>query len=73
MNYLWVYILSSITGISLLCFILTFSKDLYLTKKLKKSKKSLILNFSLLIISFVSISLVIYLFVLLKDQILFVS
>lgn len=73
MNYLWVYILSSITGISLLCFILTFSKDLYLTKKLKKSKKSLILNFSLLIISFISISLVIYLFVLLKDQILFVS
>lgn len=73
MNYLWVYILSSITGISLLCFILTFSKDLYLTKKLKKSKKSLFLNFSLLIISFVSISLVIYLFVLLKDQILFVS
>lgn len=73
MNYLWVYILSSITGISLLCFMLTFSKDLYLTKKLKKSKKSLILNFSLLIISFVSISLVIYLFVLLKDQILFVS
>lgn len=73
MNYLWVYILSIISGISLICFILTFSKDLYLTKKLKQSKKRLVLNFSLLGISLASISLVIYLFVLLREQILFVS
>lgn len=73
MNYLWVYILSLIAATSLLGFILTFSKDMSLTKKLKLSKKSLILNFSLIIISFGSISLVIYLFVLLKEQILFVS
>lgn len=71
MDYLWVYILAFISIASVSMFILTFSKDLYLTRKLKLKKISLLINFSLLITSLASLSLVIYLFSLLKEQIQF--
>lgn len=71
MDYLWVYILAAISIVSVGVFIATFSKDLYLTRKLKLNRSSLLLDFSLLVTSLVSLSLVIYLFVLLKEQIQF--
>ncbi|WP_430602051.1 hypothetical protein IGJ02_002260 [Enterococcus sp. DIV0724b] len=68
-DYLWVYILGGIATSSLLYFLATLSKDVFLVRKLKKKRKDLALNFSLLALSIVSLSLIIYLFILLKDQI----
>lgn len=73
MNYLWVYILTIIAILSLGFFLATFSKDMYLTRKLKLKKTSLWLNFSLLLISLMSLGLIIYLFSSLKEQIQFFS
>nr|WP_238842702.1 hypothetical protein [Vagococcus hydrophili] len=67
--YLWVFILSSIAIISVFFFLLTFNRDLSFCRKLKKDKKQLILNFSLLFISMISTGLIIYLFMILKKQI----
>ena len=50
-------------------FLGTISKSTRLIKKLHLSKISLILNFMLLIISLVDIGLIIYVFILVKDQI----
>lgn len=67
--YLWVFILSSIAVISLISFLILITKDVNLIKKIKVKKSSLVLDFSLLLISISSISLVIYLFIELKKQI----
>ena len=72
-EYLWVYILGVIATISFLWFILTFSRDIFLVKKLKQTKVKFTLNFSLLLVSLSSVSLIIYLFMLLKDQIRMMS
>ncbi|MGX7243619.1 hypothetical protein ACWOC1_02080 [Enterococcus quebecensis] len=69
MDYLWVYILGGITSSSLLFFLVTLSRDVFLVRKLRKKRLDLAINFSLLIVSIASLSLIIYLFVLLKDQI----
>lgn len=69
MNFLWLYILGGTSVLALLIFLTTFSKDVFLVKRLKKKKRTLWLNGSFLAITFISITLVIYLFVLLKDQI----
>ncbi|OTN89026.1 hypothetical protein A5819_001518 [Enterococcus sp. 7E2_DIV0204] len=69
MNFLWIYILGGTSILTLLIFLVTFSKDVFLVKRLKKRKRSLWLNGSFLAITFISISLVIYLFILLRDQI----
>ncbi|ALS36871.1 hypothetical protein ABID30_001928 [Enterococcus rotai] len=69
MNFLWVYILCGIGVASIVFFLLTFSRDVFLIKRLKKNKQFLLLNFSFLIFTFISVTLVIYLLVLLKDQI----
>ncbi|WYJ86879.1 hypothetical protein A5866_001963 [Enterococcus sp. 12C11_DIV0727] len=69
MNFLWIYILGGTSILTLLIFLVTFSKDVFLVKCLKKRKRSLWLNGSFLAITFISISLVIYLFILLRDQI----
>lgn len=69
MDYLWIYFLSGIATVSLIVFLLTFSKDIFYTKKLKLNKSSLVLNCSLLLLSILSISLIIYLFISLREQI----
>lgn len=71
MDYLWVYILGVIALVAVGVFVGTFSKDLYLTRKLRLSKTSLLINFSLLLTSLTSVCLVIYLFSILKEQIQF--
>ncbi|HCM89367.1 MAG TPA: hypothetical protein DIS85_05670 [Vagococcus sp.] len=68
-SYLWIFILSTIAIISLLIFLISFSKDHFLIKKLKLKKLNYIFNFLLLIISLSDIGLIIYLFSLLKQQI----
>ena len=69
MNYLWVYILAGISITTLLIFTVTFSKDNYLNRVLNEKKRKLLINFTLLIVSLASLILIIYLFVILKDQI----
>lgn len=69
MDFLWVYVLGIIAILSVIFFLLTFSRDVYLIKKLKLNRSSLIANFSLLMISCISVGLVVYLFILLKNQI----
>lgn len=69
MDFLWVYILGSLAIVAVIIFLITFSPDVKLVKKLKLKKTTLWLNFSLLVISGISISLVIFLFILLRNQI----
>ncbi|MBO0439835.1 hypothetical protein [Candidatus Enterococcus ikei] len=68
-DYLWIYILGGIASASLLFFLVTLSRDVFLVRKLRKKKLDLAFNFSLLAVSITSLGLIIYLFVLLKDQI----
>ncbi|EOL49878.1 hypothetical protein [Enterococcus caccae] len=69
LDYLWVYILGGIVASSLLFFLVTLSRDVFLVRKLRKKRHELVFNFSLLAVSITSLALIIYLFVLLKDQI----
>lgn len=68
-DYLWVYILGAIASVTLIYFLVTLSRDIFLVRKLKMKKTNLIVNFALLLITLVALILIIYLFVLLKDQI----
>ncbi|EOL46369.1 hypothetical protein [Enterococcus caccae] len=68
-DYLWVYILGGVATSSLLYFLATLSRDVFLVRKLRKKRKDLAFNFSLLALAIVSVALIIYLFILLKDQI----
>ncbi|WP_242700672.1 hypothetical protein DOK67_0001462 [Enterococcus sp. DIV0212c] len=68
-DYLWIYLLGGVASVSLLFFLITLSKDVFLARKLRKKKLDLFFNFTLLAVSITSISLIIYLFTLLKDQI----
>ncbi|MFW8053949.1 hypothetical protein [Vagococcus fluvialis] len=68
-DYLWVFILSIIALFSAGVFLGTISKSSGLVKKLKLPKSRLLLNFVLLIISLVNIGLIVYVFILVKDQI----
>ncbi|MEG0286208.1 MAG: hypothetical protein RR494_09095 [Vagococcus sp.] len=68
-DYLWVFILSIIALFSAGVFLGTISKSSGLVKKLKLPKSSLLLNFVLLMISLVNIGLIVYVFILVKDQI----
>lgn len=68
-DYLWIYILGGIASASLLFFLATLSKDVFLVRKLRKKRLDLAINFGLLAVSITSLTLIIYLFVLLKDQI----
>ncbi|MDR2278883.1 hypothetical protein ACQUEF_10285 [Vagococcus fluvialis] len=68
-DYLWVFILSAIALFSAGYFLATISKSTKLITKLNLPKRNLILNFALLIISLVDIALIIYVFILVKDQI----
>lgn len=67
--YTWVFILAGISLVALITFLVSISQDLNLVKKLKKRKSSLILNFSMLVTSLVSIGFIICLFLELKRQI----
>lgn len=68
-DYIWVYLLGAVAASSLLFFLGTLSKDIFYVRKLRKNKQELLINFSLLLVSIVSVGLIIYLFILLKDQI----
>lgn len=68
-DYLWIFVLSLIALISAGVFLGTISKSSMLINKLKYSKKHLLLNFMLLIISLVDIGLIIYVFLLVREQI----
>lgn len=68
-DYLWVFILSAIALISAGLFLATISKTTMLIKRLKLPKINLVLNFILLLISLLDIGLIIYVFILVKDQI----
>ncbi|OJG55484.1 hypothetical protein RV06_GL001927 [Enterococcus haemoperoxidus] len=48
---------------------MSFSRDVFLMRRLKLSKSNLVINFSLLLLTLSSLILIIYLFVLLKEQI----
>ncbi|ALS36958.1 phosphoglycerol transferase MdoB-like AlkP superfamily enzyme [Enterococcus rotai] len=68
-DYLWLFILGGVAIISLVFFLMTLSRDVFLVKKLRKKKQILGLNFALLFITLTSLGLIAYLFVLLRDQI----
>ena len=68
-DYLWMFILGGIAIMSLVFFLMTLSRDVFLMKRLRKKKQSLGLNFALLFITLTSLGLIAYLFVLLRDQI----
>ncbi len=68
-DYLWMYVLGIISFVTLVYFLMTFSRDLFLVRRLKVGKASLVFNFSLLLLTLISLILIIYLFVLLKEQI----
>lgn len=68
-DYLWMFILGGIAILSLMLFLMTLSRDVFLIKRLRKKKQSLGLNFALLFITLTSLGLIAYLFVLLRDQI----
>ncbi|MGM0218050.1 hypothetical protein IGI43_001150 [Enterococcus sp. AZ126] len=68
-DYLWMYILGAISFITLVYFLMSFSRDVFLIRRLKLSKSNLAINFSLLLLTLISLILIIYLFVLLKEQI----
>ncbi|ALS36832.1 hypothetical protein ABID30_001969 [Enterococcus rotai] len=68
-DYLWVFILAGIASVSLLFFIVTLSRDVFLARRLKLKKSNLVLNFSFLAMSLGSLIMIIYLFMLLKEQI----
>ena len=68
-DYLWMFILGGISIISLVFFLMSLSRDVFLIKKLRKKKQILVLNFSLLFITLSSLGLIAYLFVLLREQI----
>lgn len=67
-DYLWVFILGGVSSVSLIVFIATLSRDIFLVRKLKQKKGNLLINFSLLLITIMSLSMIIYLFNLLKNQ-----
>lgn len=69
MKYLWLYILGIGAIISLVIFLLTFSRDVFLIKKLKKNKWEIALNFILFSLSCLFFALSIYLFMSLKEQV----
>ncbi|EOL50533.1 MULTISPECIES: hypothetical protein [Enterococcus] len=68
-DYLWIFILGGIAIVSLLVFLTTLARDVFLIKKLRKKKQGLLLNFSLLFITLTSLGLITYLFTLLREQI----
>ncbi|EOH92906.1 hypothetical protein UAW_02947 [Enterococcus haemoperoxidus ATCC BAA-382] len=68
-DYLWMYILGAISFVTLVYFLMSFSRDVFLMRRLKLSKSNLVINFSLLLLTLSSLILIIYLFVLLKEQI----
>lgn len=68
-KYLWLILLSIISFCALITFLVTFSRDSFLIKRLKKSKKNILVNFLLLGVTLESLGLIIYLFSILKDQI----
>lgn len=68
MDYIWVYVLGGISAGALMVFLLTISKDITLTRRLKKHKKGLWLNVTVLLVTLTSLSLIIYLFLVLKEQ-----
>ncbi|WP_348921001.1 hypothetical protein [Enterococcus rotai] len=68
-DYLWLFILGGVSIVSLVFFLMTLSRDVFLVKKLRKKKQILGLNFALLFITLTSLGLIAYLFVLLRDQI----
>ncbi len=68
-DYLWVFILSAIALFSAGIFLGTISKSTMLIKRLRLPKINLVLNFTLLLISLLDIALIIYVFILVKDQI----
>jgi phosphoglycerol transferase MdoB-like AlkP superfamily enzyme len=68
-DYLWMFILGGISIISLVFFLISLSRDVFLIKKLRKKKQILVLNFSLLLITLSSLGLIAYLFGLLREQI----
>lgn len=68
-DYLWIYILGGIASVTLINFLITLSRDVFLVRKLKLKKTNLVVNFCLLLLTLASLALIIYLFVLLKDQI----
>lgn len=68
-SYLWIYIIAVVAVVSLIIFLMTFGKDHFYIKKLKKKKTAYIINLVLLIFSIVDVALIIYLFMVLKEQI----
>lgn len=68
-NYLWVYILGILSFSSLFIFLISFGKDHRYIKKLKLNKLSYLPNFLLIVFSILDVSLIIYLFMILKEQI----
>lgn len=68
-DYLWVFILSGIVICSAGLFLVTIAKSSMLINKLKLPKYHLVVNYLLLLISLVDITLIIYVFLLVKEQI----
>lgn len=68
-DYLWVFILSGIALMSAGIFLTTIPKSSSLIKRLRLAKSHLLVNYLLLVISLVDIGLIIYVFLLVKEQI----
>lgn len=68
-DYLWIFILSGVALLAAGIFLGTISSSSLLIKKNKLPKYKLLLNFILLVSALVDIGLIIYVFILVKDQI----
>lgn len=68
-DYFWIYILGLISIIATSVFLGTMSKSTLYIKKMKMKKSKLFLDFTLLAASLIDIGLIIYVFILVKEQI----
>ncbi|MBP1042453.1 hypothetical protein I6N95_15650 [Vagococcus sp. BWB3-3] len=68
MGYFWIYYLAVLCLFSLSVFLITLSPSVTAVKRLKLAKSSLLINWLFVLFSIVSLSLLVYLFYILKVQ-----
>ncbi|MDR0922705.1 MAG: hypothetical protein LBM95_10035 [Lactobacillales bacterium] len=69
MDYLWIFLLGGVAIVTLIFFLVTLSRDIFLLKRLRYGKSKLLLNFSFIGLTLASLGLVVFLFNLIKEQI----
>lgn len=68
-NYIWIIVLGVLSIASLVLFVLTITRTTVSIKKLRLKKYQLVWNIFLLVLALADISVIIYVFLLIKEQI----